>query len=43
MKYVVEMGSGAMICYTPGFMKIRSDIQKLMGGGYTHTDIMVIS
>jgi hypothetical protein len=32
MKYVVEMGSGAMI-YIPSFIKIGSDIQKLIGGG----------
>jgi hypothetical protein len=31
MKYAVEMGSGAVIC-TPSFIKIGSDIQKLMGG-----------
>jgi hypothetical protein len=31
MKYVVEMGSGAMI-YVPIFIKIGSGIQKLMGG-----------
>jgi hypothetical protein len=30
MKYAVEMGSGAMIC-TPGFIKIGSGIQKLVG------------
>jgi hypothetical protein len=30
--YAVEMGSGAMI-YTPGFIDIGSDIQKLLGGG----------
>jgi hypothetical protein len=28
------MSSGAMI-YIPGFIKIGSGIQKLMGGGYT--------
>jgi hypothetical protein len=32
MKYIVEMGSGAMI-YMPSSIKIGSDIQKLMGGG----------
>jgi hypothetical protein len=32
MKYAVEMGSGTMI-FTPSFIKIGSDIQKLMGGG----------
>jgi hypothetical protein len=31
MKYAVEMGSGAMI-YTPGFIKIGSDIQMLIRG-----------
>jgi hypothetical protein len=30
MKYAVEMGSGAMI-YIPSFIKIGSDIQKLIG------------
>jgi hypothetical protein len=33
-KYAVKMGSGALI-YIPGFLKIGSGIQKLMGGGYT--------
>jgi hypothetical protein len=38
MNYAVEMGSGAMT-YTPSFIKIGSDIQKLMGGyTYRHTD-----
>jgi hypothetical protein len=32
MKDAVEMGSGAMI-YIPGFVKIASGIQKLIGGG----------
>jgi hypothetical protein len=31
MKYVVEMDSGAMM-YIPGFIKIGSGIQKLIGG-----------
>jgi hypothetical protein len=31
MKYAVDMGSGAMI-YIPSFIKIGSDIQKLIGG-----------
>jgi hypothetical protein len=35
MNHVVEMGSGAMI-HIPSFMKIGSDIQKLMEG-YTDT------
>jgi hypothetical protein len=34
MKYVVEIGSGAMI-YISSFIKIGSDIQKLVGGGFT--------
>jgi hypothetical protein len=42
MKCTVEMGSGAMI-YIPGFIKIGSDIQKLMGGIHMHTDSKVIS
>jgi hypothetical protein len=37
MKYAVEMGSGAMI-FIPGFIKIGSGIQKLMGGGGGFTD-----
>jgi hypothetical protein len=35
MKYAVEMGSVAMI-YIPSFIKIGSDIQKLMEGGGIH-------
>jgi hypothetical protein len=31
MKYLVEMGSGAML-YIPSFIKIGSDIQKVMEG-----------
>jgi hypothetical protein len=31
VKYAVEIGSGAMICI-PSFVKIGSDIQKLVGG-----------
>jgi hypothetical protein len=31
MKYVIEMGSSAMM-YIPSFIKICSDIQKLMRG-----------
>jgi hypothetical protein len=31
MKYVVEMGSGAMI-YIPSFIKTDSGIQKFIGG-----------
>jgi hypothetical protein len=37
MKYVVEMGSVAMI-YIPSFIKIDSAIQKLIGGIHRHTD-----
>jgi hypothetical protein len=36
MKYAAEMGSGAMI-YIPSFIKIDSDIPKLIGRGI-HTD-----
>jgi hypothetical protein len=45
MKHAVDMGSGAMI-YIPGFIKIGSDIQTLMGGGgqtQKHTDSMKIA
>jgi hypothetical protein len=35
MKYVVEMGSGAMI-YTPSFITTGSEIQKLKGGIHRH-------
>jgi hypothetical protein len=31
VKYTVEMGAGAMI-FIPGFIKISSGIQKLIGG-----------
>jgi hypothetical protein len=31
MKYIVEMGSGAML-YMPSFVKIGSGIQEFMGG-----------
>jgi hypothetical protein len=41
MKYVVEMGSGAMI-YIPSFINTGSGIQKVMGGG-EYTDNMVIA
>jgi hypothetical protein len=37
MKYVVEMGSSAMI-YIPSFMKIGSGIQELIGGVQRHTE-----
>jgi hypothetical protein len=36
MKYATELGSGAMI-YIPSFIKIDSDIQKLMGVENTQT------
>jgi hypothetical protein len=36
MKYAVEMASGGII-YIPGFIKISSGVQKLLGGA-THTD-----
>jgi hypothetical protein len=36
MKYVVEMGSGAVI-YVPSFIKIGSGIHKLIGGIHRHT------
>jgi hypothetical protein len=42
MKYAVEMGSGAMICI-PSFIKIGSDVQKLIGGIHRHTDSMEIA
>jgi hypothetical protein len=42
MKYVVEMGSGAMI-YTLSLLKIGSGIQKLIRGIYRHTDSMELS
>jgi hypothetical protein len=45
MNHAVEMGSGAMI-YIPGFIKIVSGSQKLMGRrGFTDTgtDSMVIA
>jgi uncharacterized UPF0160 family protein len=40
MKYVIEMASGSMI-FIQSFINISSDIQKLLGRGYTcrHTDI----
>jgi hypothetical protein len=41
MKYIVEMGSGAMI-YIPSLIKSGSAIQKLMGR-YRDTDNMVIA
>jgi hypothetical protein len=43
MKYAVDVGSRAMT-YIQGFIKIGSDIQKLMGTGNTrHTDSMMIA
>jgi hypothetical protein len=44
MKYVSEMGSGAVI-YIPGFMKIGSGLQILIGEGETqrqHGDLIVL-
>jgi hypothetical protein len=37
MKHAVEMGSGAMICIL-SFLKIGSNIQKLIKGIYRYTD-----
>jgi hypothetical protein len=37
MKYAVAMGSGAMM-YVPSFIKIGSDIQKLIGRTYRHKE-----
>jgi hypothetical protein len=42
MKYAVELGSGAMM-YIGSFVKIDSGIQKLMGGGDTQTDSILIA
>jgi hypothetical protein len=42
VKYAVEIGSGAVI-YISSFIKIRSGIQKSIGGIHKHTDSMVIS
>jgi hypothetical protein len=42
MKYVVEMGSVAMID-TPSFIKISSSIQRLIRGIHRHTDRMEIA
>jgi hypothetical protein len=41
MKFVAEMGSGAMI-YKPSFIYTGSVIQEFIGGIHRHTDIMVI-
>jgi hypothetical protein len=41
MKYVVKMGTGAMI-YVPSFIKIGSDVQKLIGRIHRHPDRMEI-
>jgi hypothetical protein len=38
MKYAVEMGSVVMT-YIPGFIKIGSDIRKVIGGKPRYTDI----
>jgi hypothetical protein len=42
MTYVVELGSGDMI-QIPGFIKIGSGIQTLIGRLQRHTENMVIS
>jgi hypothetical protein len=42
MKYVAEMGSGAMM-YIPSFIEIGSGVQKLIVGIHSHTDSMVIA
>jgi hypothetical protein len=44
MKYVVEIGPGAMI-YIPSFIQIGSGIQKLIEGKgiHRHTDSIVIT
>jgi hypothetical protein len=43
MRNAVEMGSGAMM-YIPSFIKIGSDIQKLLGGGgFTNSQTAWIS
>jgi hypothetical protein len=42
MKYVGEMGSGAMI-YIPSFIKIGLGIRKSRGGIHRHTDSLVIA
>jgi hypothetical protein len=44
MKYANEMGSSAMM-YVPSFMKISSEIQKLLGGNIctdTHRQKVVL-
>jgi hypothetical protein len=42
MKYVAEMGSGAMIDI-PSFIKTASCIQKLIGERHKHMDRMKIA
>jgi hypothetical protein len=42
MKYTVEIGSSATT-YIPSFIKTGSGIQRLMDGGYRHTESMVTS
>jgi hypothetical protein len=39
MKYVVEMGSGAMMCI-PSLMNVGSGTQKLIRGVHKHEDSM---
>jgi hypothetical protein len=43
MEYTAEVGSGTIIVYIPSFIKIGSDIQKLIGGIHRHTGNMLIS
>jgi hypothetical protein len=40
-KLCLEIGSGSVIC-VPSFIKIGSDIQKLIRGIHRHTDSKVI-
>jgi hypothetical protein len=42
MKYVVEMGSGAMI-YISNFIRLVQAIKSQWGGIHRHTDIMEIA
>jgi hypothetical protein len=42
MKYAVEMDASAII-YILNFIKIGSNIEKLIEGIHTHADSMVIS
>jgi hypothetical protein len=42
MNYAVQMSLGTMVCI-PSFIKIGSDIQKLIGGIHRQTDSMEIT